>query len=395
MRDPAHSDFLFELLRQPTAPYREEHVAAAVGRFLDSAGVPYFHDPVGNVIVGVAHRRAYRDLIRQQSAEPLRLFIAHMDHPGFHGRHWTKRSRLAVKWYGGSPVRHLSGAPVWLADADGWLAAGELVNVKLTAARRRIDTAEVRLNAADATRLSERPAASLYGGFRFRAPVWRSGKRLYTKAADDLIGIYTICATAAALFAKARRSAPRPFIGLLTRAEEVGFIGAVGHFELGWLAAARRPLVAVSLEASRTLPGALVGKGPVVRLGDWRTVFEAGGLKVLSDLAERLLPHAHQRRIMDGGVCEATAATAYGLPAIGISVPLGNYHNEGFEGGPDCRRPRGPAPEFVHLDDIHGQVRLCHGLMQPRLAWGDPWRHQKQGLRKSLRAAKTLLRRRR
>ncbi len=391
MSHPVHGEFLFELLRQPTAPYREEHVVATVGRFLDSAGVPYFHDPVGNVIVGVAHRRAYRELIRQVSGEPVRLFIAHMDHPGFHGSHWTKRSRLTVKWHGGSPVSHLAGAPVWLADAGGWLAEGELVNASLAAARRRIDTAEVRVSTADSARLRARPAKAVYGGFRFRAPVWRSGRRLYTKAADDLIGVYTVCATAAALFAKARRSAPGPFIGLLTRAEEVGFIGAVGHFELAWLDEARRPVVAVSLEASRTLPGAVIGKGPVVRLGDWRTVFDAGGLKVLSDLAERVLPQRHQRRIMDGGVCEATAATAYGIPAIGNSVPLGNYHNEGFEGGPDCRHPRGPAPEFVHLDDIHGQLQLCRGLMQPHLAWSDPWRRQKRGLRKNFRAAKTLL----
>ncbi len=73
-------------------------------------------------------------------------------------------------------------------------------------------------------------------------------------------------------------------------------------------------MVGVSLEASRTLPGAVVGKGPVVRLGDRRTVFDAGALKVLSELAERVLPGGHQRRIMEGGVCEATAATVYGLP---------------------------------------------------------------------------------
>ena len=96
-----------------------------------------------------------------------------------------------------------------------------------------------------------------------------------------------------------------PFIGLLTRGEEVGFVGAVKHFESAYLAKARRPLMVVSLEASRTLTGAIIGKGPVVRLGDRRTVFDAGGLQVLSQLAERLLPKAHQRRIMDGGACEA------------------------------------------------------------------------------------------
>ena len=45
---------------------------------------------------------------------------------------------------------------------------------------------------------------------------------------------------------------------------------------------------------------------------------------------------------MDGGTCEATTATVYGYPCVGISVPLGNYHNQCFEGGPDSRGPLGP-----------------------------------------------------
>src|SRR4030066_192298 len=90
----------------------------------------------------------------------------------------------------------------------------------------------------------------------------RSGKKLYTKAADDLVGVFAILRTAMDLHAGRRRKAP-PFIGLLTRAEEVGFIGTVGHLELGWLSAARRPTMCISLETSRTLPNALVGKGPV------------------------------------------------------------------------------------------------------------------------------------
>src|SRR5262249_14112773 len=141
----------------------------------------------------------------------------------------------------------------------------------------------------------------------------------------------------------------QPFIGLLTRAEEVGFIGAIGHFELGWVQKALRPVICVSLETSRALPGAEIGKGPVVRLGDRTTVFDSSSLKIFSDLAAKTLPDKHQKRVMDGGTCEATAATVYGLPCVGISIPLGNYHNQSFEGGPDSAGPLGPAPEFVHL----------------------------------------------
>jgi endoglucanase len=106
---------------------------------------------------------------------------------------------------------------------------------------------------------------------------------------------------------------------------------------------------------------------------------------VLTHVAQRELPQRHQRRVMDGGACEATAATAFGLTAIGISVPLGNYHNQGFEGGPDCRGPNAPAPEFVHLDDVDGLLKLCRGLLRPRLPWHAPWETEQRRYRKLLR----------
>lgn len=382
-----HLNLLMDLLAQPTAPFREEHVIACVSRALEQGRVPFFADPAGNLVVGVASKAEYLRRLREKSAEPLRVFIAHMDHPGFHGVEWLSPRRLKVQWHGGAPVRHVAGTAVWLASSQGCAGSGLLHKVKLVASKRTLDTAEVRLAAP-----LDMPAQGLYGGFQFRAPVWQRGKKIYTKAADDLVGVFAIAATALDLFGSKRRAtAPPPFIGLLTRAEEVGFVGAVAHFELGWLNEARRPLMCVSLEASRTLPGAVVGKGPVVRLGDRRTVFNPDGLKVLADLAEQVLPGKHQRRVMDGGACEATAATAYGFPAIGISVPLGNYHNQGFEGGPDCPHAEGPAPEFVHLDDISGELTLCRALMRPGLPWDKPWQKQRLALRKNLRNYRKLL----
>jgi len=182
-----------------------------------------------------------------------------------------------------------------------------------------------------------------------------------------------------------------PFLGLLTRAEEVGLVGAVGHFELGWLQQAKRPVVGVSLEASRTLPGAEVGKGPIVRLGDRRTPFDAAYSQVLTELAERLLLKRYQRRIMDGGSCEGSAATAWGFPTIALAVPLGNYHNQGLEGGPDCRGHLGPAPEFVDVEDVAGQLRLCVALMRSNLPWSDPWRKARARLKKNYREYRGLL----
>ncbi len=317
----------------------------------------------------------------------MRLFIAHMDHPGFHGVRWLSVWRLLVKWHGGSPVKHLRGGRVWLANDIGIVGEGRIARTTLLPSHHAIDTAEI---------LVEKPLSaaqtptSLFGGFRFSAPVWRAGKRIYTQAADDLVGVFAVLTTAIALYSGTRRVQP-PFLGLLTRAEEVGFVGAIAHFELDWRERARRSVVAISLETSRTLPNALIGKGPVVRLGDRRTVFDPGYLSILSEVAGRELPGRHQRRVMDGGTCEATAAIAWGLRAIGISVPLGNYHNQGFEGGPDCAGEKGPAPEFVHLDDIDGLLKLCRGLMQPGLPWAKPWDAQGRKLLLNLRRSVNLL----
>jgi len=372
---------LTQLLSHPTAPFREREVQQFAQFILRRARIPYFLDPAGNIVIGCASPAAYRALLRQPNKEPVRLFIAHMDHPGFHGVRWLTSRRLLVQWHGGSPVKHLRGSCVWLANETGVVAEGRIARATLLPSRHAIDTAEI---------LLEQPlpvaqtAASFHGGFRFRAPFWRAGKRLYTQVADDLIGVFAVLATALALYAGKRGTQP-PFLGLLTRGEEVGFVGAIAHFELDWRDRARRPIVAISLETSRTLPSALIGKGPVVRLGDRRTVFDPGYLHILSEIAAQELPGRHQRRVMDGGTCEATAATAWGLPAIGISVPLGNYHNQGLEGGPDCAGKNGPAPEFVHLDDIDGLLKLCRGLMRPGLPWVDPWKEQRRKLHLNLR----------
>jgi len=387
---PAQSQRLQQLLACPTAPFREAIVVAEVERQLQKSAVDYYFDPVGNIVVGAASEKAYKKILNQRSKEPVRVFIAHMDHPGFHGVRWLGATRLAVKWFGGSPKKHLNGSKVWLATDDGFVCHGVLRKVVVRKDKRAIETAEVVIDKPLAKE-QKASAKKFFGGFDFRKPVWKSGKRIYTRAADDLVGVFAILETAKKMQAKSKAAKQPAFIGLLTRGEEVGFVGAVAHLESGLLVNASRSVVAVSLEASRTLPGAIIGKGPVVRQGDWRTVFDPDGLKVLSDLAQKLLPEKHQRRVMDGGSCEATAMTAWGVTTIGITVPLGNYHNEGYEGGMDCVAPRGPAPEFVHLDDIEGELTLCTALMKAGLNWDNPWQQQRDRLRKNLKSFKRYL----
>jgi len=378
-----NTKLLHTILSQPAAPYRESFVRSTIAAALKAAGVPHFEDPIGNLIVGVESSDGYRARLQKFTSEPVRIFVAHMDHPGFHGVKWKKKNELTVKWYGGSPTKLLNGSKVWLADNEGWQGEGVMTQAKLLKSGAAIESATIKLKSPIETKAEE-----VFGGFKFRKPVWKQGDTLYTKAADDLVGAFAVTSLAVEL-AEAHKD---NFIGVLTRAEEVGFIGWLAHLELGWLRAANRRLVCVSLETSRTLPGAILGKGPVVRQGDRATTFDAGALQVFTKVAAKVLKDRHQRRVMDGGTCEATVAVANGFPTVGISIPLGNYHNQSFEGGPDARGPRGPAPEFVSVKDIEGMLTLCHGLLQPGLPWEDPWAERRQDFLQSLEKARPLLR---
>ncbi len=385
---------LHKILSQPTAPFREQHVIACVIQELKKATIPYFLDPIGNLVIGVSSRTEYLRLTQKQTPEPLRIFIAHMDHPGFHGVQWKSNKELEVQWHGGSPTRHLEGAKVWIANQMGWFGSGEMNTIQLHPSGKALSSARVRLTEKVTPQFSKSSILpdSLFGGFRFRSPVWTEGDLIYTKAADDLVGVFAILSVALDHYASRKRKYPFPFLGLLTRAEEVGFIGAMSHFELGWLKKSKRLLLCISIETSRTLAGAEIGKGVVVRLGDKFTVFDPGALRVFSDIAESILPGQHQRRIMDGGTCEATATTIYGLPSIGISVPLGNYHNQSLEGGPDSTAALGPAPEFVHSQDLIGLIQLCHALLKPQLPWTNPWKNKVKELKKNLLYYRPFLR---
>ncbi|OGI39729.1 MAG: hypothetical protein A2140_00825 [Candidatus Muproteobacteria bacterium RBG_16_62_13] len=370
-------DLLYRLMSQPTAPFREHRVAAVALDWLAASDIDHFIDPAGNIVIGRASEKEYHRFLNGSSREPVRFFIAHMDHPGFHGRRWLSSNRLAVRWYGGSPRKGLNGTPVWLATIDGEFAQGKLLKPRLHKDGHGLAGAEVRLESTPATRP---PAGDIYGAFHFGKPFRIAGRRLYTRVADDLVGVYALLQTAR----HARRRA-LPFLGLLTRGEEVGFIGALAHFNHYRIAAVRRALLAVSLETSRVLPGTKIGHGPIVRLGDRRTVFDPGYTQQLLAIAGHTLPGRFQRRLMNGGACEATAALACGIPAIGISVPLGNYHNESLEGAPGYTRRGTPAPEFVHLEDVEGLLRLCRALAKPDAGWRDPWRSTRQRLQHNRR----------
>jgi putative aminopeptidase FrvX len=401
-----HQKILEEILSQPTAPYREEHIQRTLEKILKENGVPYFIDPIGNILAGVASKAEYLKAVKTKTKDPLRIAIAHMDHPGFHGVKWLSQNELAFDWLGGSATQSLKGRKVWLADHTGRLGLGEILTFEPHESGRGILSGTLKVtewsthtSSKTIAPPSKTQARSVYGSFGFRAPFWQEDDLIYTNAADDLVGVFAIVSTLIDLHGKKsakKSSAKKPvkLIGLLSRAEEVGFIGTIGHLELGWMKNPKRPLMVLSLETSRTQSGAEIGKGPVVRLGDRMNVFNSGLTYLFTQLAQKVLPGRFQRRIMDGGSCEGSAALAYGLPTIAISVPLGNYHNQSLEGGPDAGPPNSSAPEYVSLSDVEGMRKLIDAIIREPLEWSDPYRSIRLKFKNSLKSAKKLLSRR-
>jgi endoglucanase len=140
---------------------------------------------------------------------------------------------------------------------------------------------------------------------------------------------------------------------LLTRGEEVGFIGA--------LASVLRPKLlresdrVISIETSAEQPYAQQGGGVILRVGDRTSIFNSQFMFFLNSVAEDLQKRdkafKFQRSLMPGGSCEATVFDAFGYITGAVCVPLGNYHNM------DKSRRR-IAAEYIDLDDWKCMVRL-------------------------------------
>ena len=169
--------------------------------------------------------------------------------------------------------------------------------------------------------------------------------RIRSRACDDLIGCTAIVAMLRELESTGAQCSTW---GLFTRAEEVGFIGAIELAKSGLLP---KNVTGVSLETSSVRGGPVkIGGGPIIRVGDRTSVFDSAATAILQASAKAArIPH--QRALMQGGTCEATAYALYGYRTAAMCVALGNYHNC----GPGDRI----APEYVSLGDTLGMARLC------------------------------------
>ena len=327
-------DILARLGAQPATSFLEDGVAGVVRAVLDEAGVPHRTDNYGNIVARLAGAAA------DDSVPPI-AFMAHMDHPGFEAIA-VDGDFLVGAAMGGVPQSSFeAGVPLQVLLPDGERVAAVTAGPSGEASERK-----VLISLKEASRLPEvsLPASVVFDLVDFQL----ENGYIRMRALDDLAG----CGSTLAMLSVLVDEAPSGDVyGVFTRAEEVGLVGARLLAEAGTLP---RETLVVSLESSRTLPGAEIGNGPVIRVGDAGFTFNADAESPLIRARETLQARPEgfkvQRQLMSGGTCEASAFSVYGYRTTGIAFPLGNYHNAAPDGGIEA--------EYIHEEDYLGGVEL-------------------------------------
>lgn len=303
------------VLRCPTAPFHEGHVHRLIlGAVAASPRLSAREDPFGNLEVTYGRGR------------PRLLFACHTDHPALE----ASGSGTAVI-RGGIRPKALRGARLRRLD-------GTLAPARVGAVVREGRPSVVKLVGDPIPRgtplVLDLPAPTV-------------GRHIRARAVDDLLAV----AACLAMFDRLGAARWKGTVGVLfTRAEEVGFAGA-----MGWVRTTRNPrtTTVVNLEMSSERPHTPQGRGPILRVGDRMTCFAQDALAELEATASKLAKADRsfrwQRALMDGGACEATVYSHAGFRTGALCLPLRNYHNHAPDGG--------FTREYVHAEDAENLVR--------------------------------------
>ena len=350
-------DTFYQLLARlcdtPTAPYREEIVAGVVRRWFSAAGREKFlswrEDVVGNIHLNYrAGRKGSRTLVLE----------AHLDHPGFVVTGMERDGTIRAIFRGGVKASCFSDAAVAL-----WIDTQNLDQLQ-----RPVVTRVTQVTAAKG-RAPMRVTLAACGMKVPRGTIgtWNlpdaveHNEIFMARACDDLAGV---AACLCVLERLVELEAQCNVTVLLTRAEEVGFAGAI--------AAAQRRLLPpncaiIGLETSRATAQAVQGGGPVIRVGDRTSTFSPALTRFMAmtagGIADESTDFHYQRALMDGGTCDSTVFHAFGYETGAMCLALGNYHNmlEAPTAGKEPEVPTaGPmiASETIHLGDFAAEIEL-------------------------------------
>ncbi len=342
MKKSEFNRIIKNIISAPTAPLHEKAALEVIRRELGETGVNWNSDAFGNLSA----------VIRPDGRAklPAIAFVAHSDHPGFeiisvHGK------KARARFLGGVKHEFVKDASVLVHTSSGTVT-GRVTSARVIPGDRRRRVAELSLH-------TEEPVSM--GDFgQWNLPAYeKNGKFISVRAADDLGG----CATLVALGRMLLESPLKREVRLIfTRAEETGFCGALAMLSAGYLP---KDLPLVSVETSDAVGEIKQGAGPVIRLGDRLSIFSPEMIYFMdacaAELKKKTPSFKHQRRIMDGGMCEATPFVNHGYSAAGISYPLVNYHNmeNRIPGKPDRI-----AAEQLHSDDLYYGTLLMYEMVE-------------------------------
>lgn len=366
-----HLRWLLELTQIPTAAGREFRVVAWLRAWLAARpDLDVTTDAVGNIHVAIKGRAGTSagDAVR-----PI-YFTAHLDHPAFVVERVISPSVVELSFRGGVMEDYFRDAAIALYDACDARRSAKLTG-KLDESRRPDGSASPfshylaeLAHAADTIAPGDIATWDLP-----RATI--EDDLVHTHACDDLAAL---AAALCAIDELLSRNIGGDVRLLFTRAEEVGFIGAI--------AACRPPrgqrLIpmharVIALENSRSFAESPIGGGPIVRVGDRVSVFSPQLTDAIAKRAEEIagapstvtasqkntaLPTWHwQRKLMAGGACEASVFCEAGYEATCVCLPLGNYHNmadlASVQAGTNTTPPR-VGREFISAHDYHALVDL-------------------------------------
>jgi endoglucanase len=338
-----HERWLSRLTSLPTAAGREDRVIEWIEEWTARRkNLVLRRDDAGNLFITRAGRR-----------KPPDLFItAHLDHPAFVVRRVVDPRTVDLEFRGGVHDPYFDDARIEIFDATGKAHRARLVALNNGAKPFKRVTAQ----------LAKRDGAAIAPGdvgrwlLRGELPRIRDGI-LLTHACDDLAAVAAALATMDLL---RRRSTAANMGVLLTRAEEVGFVGTLAACVSGSVPMGARLLC---LENSRSFPESPIGDGPILRVGDRISVFSpslTNRIAALLDVHQKKHPEFKwQRKLMPGGACEASAFSLYGYESTCLCLPLGNYHNmTDIDAVVAGQRPARVGPEYISVDDFHRLVEM-------------------------------------
>lgn len=354
---------LSELTNLPTAAAREDRVIAYIQAWastLDDLEVK--PDPHGNLTV--LHTAKSQ---RKSTTNPLYI-TAHLDHPAFVVTEVASKTRIEAEFRGGVTEAYFTNTPVTVITAANQRRHGRIT--KLSSKTKQP------WSRFDVTITLDKPATDVA---QDDVAVWKLPRtsiqpardRVYAPVCDDLAAAAAVLASFEQL-AKTNSEALAWTRLLFTRAEEVGFVGALGACRSKTM-----PMKSsiIALENSKAFAESPIGAGPVIRVGDRTRIFDHELTYRITQFAERLVketakrkqPFMYQRKLMTGGVCEATVFCEEGYHATCVCLPLGNYHNMN-------ERTQKIAREIISLKDYHRLITLLtsiaanHEQTLPRLS---------------------------